>query len=104
MSDAESKAVHLKGFIDVPQERLKDITAALPLHLKLTLAEPGCNYFNVAPSSEKLGRFTVDESFVNQAAFEAHQSRNRQSDWYQVTAGIPRSYEVTVGEKVTSKV
>jgi len=39
--------VFLNGHIDVPQERLAEVEAALPLHIELTRAEPGCLSFQV---------------------------------------------------------
>ncbi|MFD1745591.1 hypothetical protein ACFSE1_08980 [Rhizobium helianthi] len=38
------------------------------------------------------GRLIVAEQFETQAAFEAHQTRTKASDWFEITAGIPRHY------------
>jgi quinol monooxygenase YgiN len=92
---SESKVL-LNGHIDVPQDRIAAITEALPVHITLTRAEPGCLSFDVAPCPTVAGRFLVAEVFVNQAAFDAHQLRTKASDWFQVTAGIPRDYTIRV--------
>ncbi|TWD48190.1 quinol monooxygenase YgiN [Agrobacterium vitis] len=94
MSDAK---VFLNGHIDVPADRLTDVTAALPQHIALTRAEAGCLSFEVNPCPNKAGRFLVAEVFANQAAFDVHQARTKASNWFQVTAGIARDYTVRVG-------
>ncbi len=86
--------IRLTGHIDVPSDRLKAVSAALPTHIALTRAETGCLSFDVTPDSEIAGRFNVAELFVDQAAFDAHQTRAKASDWATITAGIPRSYEI----------
>lgn len=88
--------VYLDGHIDVPQEWLEAVSAALPTHIALTRAEAGCLSFNVTPCAEVAGRFLVSEVFANQAAFDAHQARTKASDWFQVTVGIPRDYKIRV--------
>lgn len=84
----------LTGHIDVPADRLDAVSAALPEHIRLTRAEPGCLAFDVTPDPDHPGRFRVSERFADQAAFEAHQTRARASDWARMTAGIPRNYEI----------
>ncbi|MVA24613.1 putative quinol monooxygenase [Agrobacterium vitis] len=86
--------VFLDGHIDVPEGRLAAVKAALPLHIELTRAEPGCLSFSVTPCPDVAGRFLVSEVFADQAAFEAHQSRNRASAWFAVTQGIARDYQI----------
>jgi quinol monooxygenase YgiN len=44
------------------------------------------------------GRFLVSEVFSDRAAFDAHQERTRNSDWFAVTAGIPRDYTIRSGD------
>lgn len=90
-----SSIVTLTGHIDVPADRLVDIRAALPDHIRRTRAEPGCLRFDVVQSPDVAGRFMVNEAFRDAAAFEAHQARVKASDWGEISAGIPRSYTVT---------
>lgn len=68
------------------------VRQALPAHVALTRAEPGCLSFEVEPD----GPFTwrVAELFTDSAAFEAHQKRMRESDWGRATEGIKRDYEI----------
>ena len=88
--------VTLTGYIDVPMERMKDIQAALPVHIALTRAEPGCQHFDVHPCPDVEGRFLVSEAFADQQAFDAHQARAKASDWAKVSDGIPREYSMKV--------
>lgn len=87
-------AVLLDGHIDVPADRLAAVEAALPDHVRLTHAEPGCLFFSVTPCREVAGRFIVSEIFADEAAFERHQARGAVSPWAEVTKGIPRQYEI----------
>lgn len=87
-------AVLLDGHIDVPAERLTAVEAALPEHVRLTHAEPGCVYFSVTPCGEVAGRLIVSEIFADQSAFEAHQARTAASAWFEVTKDIPRQYKI----------
>jgi quinol monooxygenase YgiN len=89
--------IYLDGYLDIPPDRREDVLSALPKHVELTLAEPGCLKFEVVESTEIAGRLLVSEIFVDQAAFEAHQTRNRASDWFRITAGIERHFEVREG-------
>jgi quinol monooxygenase YgiN len=93
---ADPGNIILNGHIDVPPERLDAVAAALPDHIALTRAEPGCLFFDVRPCPDVAGRFLVSERFTDQAAFDAHQARAKASPWAEVTDGIPRDYQITV--------
>jgi len=97
MTGKENGKVYLNGYVDVPEDRLEAVKAALPEHIALTRAEAGCISFEVMPSDLVPGRFIVAEIFENQAAFDAHQERAQNSNWFTVTKGIPREYSITVG-------
>ena len=86
--------IRLRGHIDVPPHRRAAVAAALPEHVRLTRAEPGCLSFEVTPDPNIPGRYNVRESFRSRADFEAHQARTRRSRWATVTAGIPRHYRI----------
>lgn len=92
------KQIHLTGYIDVPNDRLAEINAALPEHIRLTLLEAGCVSFEVTPDPEIAGRFIVAESFACRADFDAHQIRTKASEWAQITQGISRSYTISTGD------
>ena len=94
----QTKRVYLDGHIDVPADRLEAVKAALPQHIALTRAEVGCLKFEVVPSETVAGRLLVSEVFTDQAAFDVHQARTKASEWFQVTAGIPRDYSIRVEE------
>ncbi|EPX76202.1 putative quinol monooxygenase [Salipiger mucosus] len=84
--------IRLRGTLTCPPEDAPTLRAALPDHIRLTRAEPGCLRFDVTETVP--GTFTVDELFTDRAALDAHQVRNRASEWYRLTAGYPRDYAV----------
>ncbi|RYH03413.1 antibiotic biosynthesis monooxygenase [Salipiger sp. IMCC34102] len=85
--------IHLTGALTCPPERLEAVRAALPGHIALTRAEPGCLSFEVTETTP--GIFTVHERFADRAAFDTHQARTTASDWGRITEGLPRDYSVT---------
>jgi quinol monooxygenase YgiN len=99
MKDNEAVKIFLSGHIDVPDDRLEAVKSALPQHISLTRAEAGCISFDVVQNDTISGRFMVSEVFVDQAAFDAHQVRTKNSDWFKTTEGIPREYSITVGSQ-----
>ena len=90
--------VHLKGYIDVPDERLAAVKEALPTHIELTRAETGCVSFSVEACPDVNGRFLVAETFMDQQAFDAHQNRTKASVWAEISKDIPREYSIEVEE------
>ncbi len=68
----------------------------LPTHIALTLVEPGCLSFTVEPTDNPL-IWQVDETFTDQAAFDAHQVRTAASGWAKFSAGIERRFTITTG-------
>lgn len=86
--------VLLDGYMEVPPDRAAAVTGALPDHIALTRAEPGCLAFDVVVDPSDSGRLLVSEVFADRAAFDAHQARARASAWAQVTAGLPRHYSI----------
>jgi quinol monooxygenase YgiN len=86
--------IRLTGHLDVPPGRRAAVAAALPDHIRLTRAEPGCLSFEVTPDGSVDGRFVVCERFASRADFDAHQDRTRRSDWGRITAGLVRDYVI----------
>jgi quinol monooxygenase YgiN len=66
----------------------------LPNHIALSRAEPGCLTFNVDPTPDLLV-WHLNESFVDRAAFEAHQARTRASVWFAATAHLGRDFKIS---------
>lgn len=93
MSDLPKGSFRLQGHIDVPADRLEAVSEALKQHIKLTREEAGCIFFNVDACANVTGRFLVSEAFVDEAAFDFHQTRAGASPWAEITAGIPRHFE-----------
>lgn len=87
--------VTLTGFLICRSlEEADRVSHMLPEHIRLTRAEPGCLKFEVLRSHSDPCRFAVHERFTDKAAFEAHQARAKDSDWFRATRHIPREYEV----------
>lgn len=96
MSELPAGSFRLEGTITVPEDRIIAVKHALSEHIELTRAEEGCLFFNVEPSADIRGVFTVSEAFVDQAAFEFHQERAAKSAWANVSSDIPRDYKTWV--------
>ncbi|WP_332687637.1 putative quinol monooxygenase [Devosia sp.] len=88
--------VHLSGYLEVPADRIDAVRVALPHHIALTRAEPGCLAFTVVQNPAIPTRFDVSETFVDQAAFDQHQQRAQASDWARVTLDMPRHFTIRV--------
>ena len=66
----------------------------LTAHITLTRAEPSCLSFAVTQTDDPLV-WLVEELFKDQAAFDAHQARNRASPWFAATHTLKRAYTIT---------
>jgi len=93
--EAAPGEVHLQGRLICAPADLALVLAALPEHVRLTRAEPGCLEFRVEQDADAPQVFHVRERFRDQAAFDAHQARARASDWGRLSAHIPRDYVIT---------
>ena len=69
------------------------VARLLPEHIRLSRKEPGCLQFSVVPTSDPLV-WSLDETFTDRAAFEAHQARTRASDWFVATSHLQRDFRV----------
>ena len=87
--------VILSGYIIVPNDDLESVEQALILHTQLTLAEAGCLIFEVIKDVNDPNRYSVYEEFIDQAAFEDHQTRVKNSHWGKVTVNVERHYQVS---------
>ncbi|WP_081959571.1 putative quinol monooxygenase [Aeromonas finlandensis] len=87
--------VILKGFIIVPPNDLTAVKDDLDNHIQLTRAETGCLIFKVTQDALNPCRFDVYEEFVDETAFQAHQTRVTSSRWGKITINVERFYTVT---------
>jgi len=87
--------IHLTGHIEVPVDKRGAIARHLAPHIALTLKEPGCVEFQVLPDPAIPGRYLVQETFQDRAAFEAHQARVKASTSGAFTEGFARTYDIT---------
>lgn len=72
-------------------QELEIVQTHLPDHIRLSRAEPGCLHFDVVQTSDPM-IWQVDETFRDQASFDAHQTRTRSSPWARHSAGIARAF------------
>jgi len=90
--------IRLSGRLICKDEAEAQIVADyLPEHIRLSRAEPGCLRFDAAPTENPLV-WQLDEAFVDEAAFQAHQTRNRASLWWEKSQAIQRDFRKTVGD------
>ncbi len=68
------------------------IRAELPEHIRLSRDEPGNLHFNITETEP--GVWTVDEAFVDKAAFQAHGARMAAASWASVNDGIVRDLTI----------
>nr|WP_191856031.1 antibiotic biosynthesis monooxygenase [Agrobacterium tumefaciens] len=88
-------AVRLSGFLRcASMEDVELVVRHLPVHIRLTRAEPGCLSFEVSQTDDPL-IWRVEELFIDRDAFDFHQKRTRASQWFVATSAIPRDYEIT---------
>ena len=85
--------IRVTGTLTCAPIEARTVRAALPAHVRLTRAEPGCLSFEVTETAP--GVFTVAECFADRAAFDAHQTRTRASAWWQVTSHMTRDFELS---------
>ena len=71
------------------------VATYLPEHIRLTLLEPGCLTFTVVQTADPMV-WQVDETFIDQAAFDAHQTRTKTSLWAEKSAGIARDFKISL--------
>ncbi|WNC68799.1 antibiotic biosynthesis monooxygenase [Thalassotalea nanhaiensis] len=79
----------------IPDADLEIVKAELIVHSKLTKEEPGCLVFNVTPDDKNVNKFNVYEEFIDQIAFDNHQSRVKRSNWGKVTKRVTREYQIS---------
>ncbi len=86
--------ITLNGFLRCrTAEEATIVSHYLPEHRQLSLAEEGCLHFSVTQTADPLV-WRVEESFVDQEAFNIHQQRVKASIWGEKTLGIPRDYKI----------
>jgi len=87
--------IRLTGQMICAPHEVAAVARAAQVHIRLSRAEPGCRSFSLEQSGDDPCRWEVDETFANRAAFEAHQARTRDSDWWRITGHMVRRFEVT---------
>jgi len=87
--------ITLQGHIIVPDDDLEIVKSELLIHSKLTEQEAGCLLFSVTVDKNNPNKFDVYEEFINQAAFDIHQNRVKNSNWGKVTHRVQRHYQIS---------
>ncbi|SJN46924.1 Arginase/agmatinase/formimionoglutamate hydrolase [Microbacterium esteraromaticum] len=65
----------------------------LAQHITLTRSESGCAAFDVVQTSDPLV-WQVDELFVDEVSFRAHQERAARSEWGIATRAVERRFSI----------
>ena len=91
-SSGLSGKVHLSGTIRIPLGRQPALLPLLEGHIAASLAEPGCERFEITRDADDAELFRLDELFRDEAAFAQHQERTRASDWGRASADCPRDF------------
>lgn len=87
--------ITLTGTLTCPTpDDLKIVETYLPDHITLSRAEPGCVRFDAVQTADPMV-WQIDETYTDKAAFEAHQTRNRASIWWQKSQGLVRDFKIT---------
>lgn len=82
--------IRLTGTLTCAPDEASAVRTALPEHIRLSRAEPGCLSFDVTETAP--GVFTVAERFADRAGFDAHRARTRASAWWQATGHMAREF------------
>lgn len=85
--------IRLTGTLTCARGEAGAVRDALPAHVALSRAEPGCLSFDVTETAP--GVFAVSETFTDRAAFDAHQARTRASKWWQATGHMTRDFTLS---------
>ena len=88
--------VKLTGTIIIPKAQQATLLRDLQEHVMLTLQEPGCLHFDVSPDASDAELYHVNELFVDQAAFDQHQTNGKARAWGKSSAGLTRKYSTTL--------
>lgn len=84
----------LTGYVLIPEGELEILREAIKQHIKLTLAEPGCLEFSLIQSAENPLKYSLYEEFVDQAAFDFHQIRTKNSMWTKLSQNVERHFSI----------
>lgn len=90
--------VKLTGHILILNTEMDIILPAMAEHIRLSHAEAGCLEFNITKTDNQdtapadMTRYTVQEAFTDQNAFDAHQSRSKNSPWAEISKNVKRIY------------
>jgi len=88
-------AVILSGYVLTTKPDLPKILAALPEHIRLTRAEPGCIVFSVTQDDDNPLRFDVYEEFESKEDFAKHQARIVGTNWSEASKSLEKFYEIS---------
>lgn len=87
--------IHLTGTLTCPTlDDLTVIKTYLPDHIALSRAEPGCVIFEAVQTTDPMV-WQIDETYTDRTSFDAHQTRNRASIWWEMSQGLVRDFKIT---------
>lgn len=85
----------LTGTLTCAAHEIEAVLELLPVHIRLSRAEPGCLSFDLWQDELTQTRFHVSEVFRDRAALDAHKDRSAQSDWGRVTGHMSRDFQTS---------
>ena len=86
------RKVIMCGHVIIPADERDVFEKAIPIHIKLTLDEPGCLEFSIVEDKDNPNKFAVYEEFIDEAAFNHHQERTKNSAWHEISKNMERHY------------
>ncbi len=87
--------VTITGYLQVPEEELAEVAAALPKHRDLSRAETGCLVFEVSQDEADPCKFNLYEQYTSAEAFDFHKNRSANSDWAGISQNVERVLKIT---------
>ena len=86
--------VLITGTIRLPAVRLPDARPAMRAMIEASRAEPGCVIFEAVQTTDPMV-WQIDETYTDRTSFDAHQTRNRASIWWEMSQGLVRDFKIT---------
>ena len=82
--------VTITGYLQVPEEELAEVAAALPKHRDLSRAETGCLVFEDSQDEADPCKFNLYEQYTSAEAFDYHKQRAAGSEWGSISVNLQR--------------
>lgn len=101
MTDMTPANVTCSGYFDIPLDGFDAVLLAYQTHVGLSRKEPGNLAYDYRLDEEVPGRVHVYEVYIDEAAFDAHLVRTRDTDWPAISQHVIRHIGVSIGKAAT---